>query len=190
MGNCHVRFLGEGGGGDSAPLPDKSRKTDMPRFRIPQRVELHAESVSVPKIGMIRAVVHRSLEGVTKGVTFKREPCGHWFVSIVTKQQAASRTERPVQTHVGVDVGLTSLAMYSTGETIANPRWYRTQSRKLRRAQQALSWKVRGSHNRGKARVVVARLHQKIRSQRNDFLHKPSTDLVCLVERDLIVAAG
>ncbi len=156
----------------------KSRKTDTPRFRIPQRVELHAESVSVPKIGLVRAVVHRPLEGVTKGATFKREPDGHWFVSLVTEQQAAPRTERPAQTHVGVDVGLKSLAVFSNGETIPNPRWYRTQSRKLRRAQQALSRKVKGSHNRGKARVVVARLHQKIRNQRNDFLHKLSTDLV------------
>jgi putative transposase len=156
----------------------KSRKTDTPRFRIPQRVELHAEAVAVPKIGMIRAVIHRPLEGVTKGATFKRAPGGQWFVSIVSDQQAAPRTERPVHTHVGVDVGLTSLAVYSTGETIANPRWYRTQTRKLRRAQQALSRKVQGSHNRGKARVVVARLHQKITNQRRDFLHKLSTDLV------------
>jgi putative transposase len=156
----------------------KSRKTDTPRFRIPQRVELHAESVSVPKIGMIRAVVHRPLEGVPKGATFKREPDGHWYVSIVAEQQVAPRTERPVHTHVGVDVGLTSLAVCSNGETIPNPRWYRTQRRKLRRAQQALSRKVKGSHNRAKARVVVARLHQKIRNQRNDFLHKLSTDLV------------
>jgi putative transposase len=156
----------------------KSRKTDTPRFRIPQRVVLHAEAVSVPKIGMIRAVVHRPLEGVTKGATFKREPGGHWFVSLVTEQQAEERTERPVRSHVGVDVGLKSLAVFSNGETIPNPRWYRTQSRKLRRAQQALNRKVRGSHNRGKARVVVARLHQKIRNQRADFLHKLSTDLV------------
>jgi len=100
----------------------KSRKTDTPRFRIPQRVVLHADALAVPKIGLIRAVVHRPLSGITKGATFKREPDGHWFVSIVTEQQVASRTERPVHTHVGVDVGLTSLAVYSTGETIANPR--------------------------------------------------------------------
>ncbi|NTV63349.1 MAG: IS200/IS605 family element transposase accessory protein TnpB [Oscillochloris sp.] len=156
----------------------KSRKTDTPRFRIPQRVVLHAEAVSVPKIGLIRAVVHRPLSGVTKGATFKREPDGHWYVCFVSEQQVASRTERPVQTHVGVDVGLKSLAVCSTGETTPNPRWYRTQTRKLRRAQQALSRKLRGSRNRGKARVVVARLHQKIRNQRNDFLHKLSTDLV------------
>ena len=156
----------------------KSRKTDTPRFRIPQRVVLHAEAVAVPKIGMIRAIIHRPLEGVTKGATFKREPDGHWYVCIVAEQQIAPRTDRPVHTHVGVDVGLKSLAVSSTGETTPNPRWYRTQSRKLRRAQQALSRKVRGSHNREKARVVVARLHQKIRNQRADVLHKLSTDLV------------
>jgi putative transposase len=61
---------------------------------------------------------------------------------------------------------------------IDNPRWYRTQTRKLRRAQKALSRKVKGSRNRGKAREVVARLHQKIGNQRKDFLHKLSTDLI------------
>jgi putative transposase len=156
----------------------QTRKKDTPRFRIPQRVSLTEDALSVPKLGLIRAVVHRPLNGVTKSATFKREPDGHWYVCLVVEQQAALRTERPVRTHVGVDVGLKSLAVCSTGQTVANPRWYRTQSRKLRRAQQALSRKVPGSRNRGKARLVVARLHQKIKNQRADFLHKLSTELV------------
>jgi len=156
----------------------RSRKTDPPRFRIPQRVVLLDAFVSVPKIGLIKAIVHRPLEGVTKGATFKRDAGGHWYVSLVVEQHIAPRTDRPIATHVGVDVGLKSLAVLSTGEVIENPRWYRTQTRKLRRAQKALSRKVKGSRNRGKARVVVARLHQKIRNQRNDFLHKLSIDLV------------
>src|SRR5215212_8373203 len=84
----------------------KSRKTDTPRFRIPQRVVLEGGLVSVPKIGLIRTIVHRPLEGVTKGATFKREACGHWYVSLVVEQQLPPRTNRPVQTHVGIDVGL------------------------------------------------------------------------------------
>jgi len=156
----------------------KSRKTDMPRFRIPQRVVLEAALVSVPKIGDIKAIVHRPLEGVTKSATFKREACGHWYVSLVVEQQIAPKTDRPTRTHVGVDVGLKSLAVLSTGETIDNPRWYCTQTRKLARAQRSLCRKAKGSRNRGKARVVVARLHQKIKNGRNDFLHKLSTDLV------------
>jgi len=156
----------------------KSRKTDTPRFRIPQRVTLDGAFVSIPKIGLVRVVLHRPLEGITKGATFKQEACGHWYISIVTEQQVVPRTDRPVRTHIGVDVGLKSLAVCSTGETIDNPRWYRTQTRKLRRAQKALSRKVKGSSNRNKARVAVARLHQKVKNQRSDFLHKLSTRLV------------
>ena len=156
----------------------KSKKTDTPRFRIPQRVVLQDAFVSIPKIGLIKAIVHRPPQGVTKSATFKREACGHWYISLVTEQQIAPTVDRPVQTHIGIDVGLKSLAVLSTGETIANPRWYRTQTRKLRRAHKALSRKQKGSRNRGKARIVVARLHQKIGNQRKDFLHKLSTNLV------------
>lgn len=156
----------------------QTRKTDTPRFRIPQRVRLTEDVVSVPKLGLIRAVVHRPLIGVTKGATFKREPDGHWYVCLVVEQQAAPRSARPVQRHVGVDVGLKSLIVCSTGQTVANPRWYRRQTGKLRRAQKALSRTVRGSRNRGRARLVVARLHQKIKNQRADFLHKLSSELV------------
>ncbi len=156
----------------------KSKKIDTPRFRMPQDVRLDGSFVSVPKIGMIRTVVHRPLEGVTKSATFKREACGHWYISLVVEQQRAPRGDRPVRSHIGVDVGLKSLAVLSTGQTIENPRWYRTQTRKLRRAQKALSRKLKGSRNRGKARIIVARLHQKVQCQRKDFLHKLSTDLV------------
>ena len=156
----------------------KSRKTDPLRFRIPQRVRLAGSHVSVPKIGRITVILHRPLEGVTKSATFKREACGHWFVSLVVEQTIAPKVTRPMLTHIGIDVGLKSLAVVSSGETIQNPRWYRTQTRKLRRAQQALSRKVNGSRNRGKARMAVARLHQKIRNQRTDFLHKLSTKLI------------
>src|SRR5689334_3666752 len=155
----------------------KSRKTDPPRFRIPQRVTLEGSLVSVPKIGLVLVVLHRPLEGVTKSATFKQEACGHWYVSLVTEQQIAPRTNPPVETYIGIDVGLKSLAAFSTGEPIDNPRWYRTQSRKLRRAQQALSRKLKGGSNRNKAQIVVARLHQKVKNQRSDFLHKLSTKL-------------
>jgi putative transposase len=156
----------------------KSRKTDTPRFRMPEDVRLEGSFVWVPKIGLIKLVLHRPLGGVTKGATFKREACGHWYICLVTEQQIAPKADCPVVSHIGIDVGLKSLAVLSSGETVENPRWYRTQSRKLRRAQKALSRKVKGSCNRTKARIRVARLHQKTRNQRNDFLHKLSTDLI------------
>src|SRR5205823_2717619 len=129
-------------------------------------------------IGLIKTIVHRPLAGVTKSATFKREACGYWYISLVVEQLIAPKADRTIETHVGIDVGLKTLAVRSDGETVKNPRWYRTQTRKLAHAQRALMRKQKGSRNRGKARVVVARLHQKIRNQRNDLLHKLSTELV------------
>jgi putative transposase len=162
----------------------KAKKTDTPRFRIPQRVSVVEQTISTPKIGRIPAIIHRPLEGVTKSATFKQEPCGHWYVTLVVTQVLPDRTERPVDTQVGIDLGLKSLAVLSTGETIANPRYYRTQMRKLAQAQRALCRKRKASatqpesRNRAKARMEVARLHYKVKNQRKDILHKLSCDLV------------
>jgi putative transposase len=162
----------------------KAKKTDTPRFRMPQRVSVGEQTISAPKIGRIAAIIHRPLEGVAKSATFKCEPCGHWYVTLVAKQVRAERTERGVDTQIGIDLGLKSLAVLSTGETIANPRYYRTQTRKLAKAQRALCRKQKAtatqpeSHNRAKARAQVARLHYKVKNQRKDILHKLSCDLV------------
>lgn len=156
----------------------KSKHRNTPRFRIPQRVTLAGRFVSVPKIGKIRAIVHRLVEGVTKSATFVREPDGVWFVAFVVVQTVSVPQTRPIRTSVGVDIGLKSLAVLSTGETIPNPRYYRTQLRKLKRAQQSLCRKQKGSCNRIKARLAVAKRHTKVRNQRKDCLHKLSRRLV------------
>jgi len=156
----------------------KSKKTDPLRFRMPQRVRITGSFLRVPKIGLIKVIVHRPMAGLTKSATFKQEPDGHWYVCLVAEQRASDRRPRPVREHVGVDVGLKSFGVLSNSETITNPRFYRTQMRKLARAQRALSRKQKDSRNRGKARRKVARLHHKIANQRKDFLHKLSTDLV------------
>jgi putative transposase len=92
---------------------------------------------------------------------------------------------------VGIDAGLTSLATLSTGEKISNPRHYRKHRRKLKQVQKSLSRKLKGSKNRHKARVKVARQHARIADSRRDFLHKLSTRLVrenqTIVVEDLAV---
>jgi putative transposase len=156
----------------------KTKKTDPLRFRIPQRVAIDATFVRVPKIGLIKARLHRPMEGISKGATFKQELDGHWYVCFVVEQIAPDRQERPVTTHVGVDLGLKTFAVLSDGQEVANPRFYRTQMRKLRRAQRTVSRRMKGSRNRDKARQKVALLHQKTKHQRSDFLHKLSSNLV------------
>ena len=79
---------------------------------------------------------------------------------------------------VGIDLGLKDLAITSDGEKFDNPHTYAKNQKKLARLQRQLSRKTKGSHNREKAKLRVARLHEKIANQRNDALHKMTTKLV------------
>ena len=79
---------------------------------------------------------------------------------------------------VGIDLGITSLIALSTGEKIANPKAFKAKRAKLRKVQKALSRKVKGSNNRYKARLKVAKVHEEISDARKDFLHKLTTRLV------------
>jgi putative transposase len=89
---------------------------------------------------------------------------------------------------IGVDLGITSLVALSTGEKIANPKCFNAKRRKLKKAQKALSRKQKGSNNRYKARLKVAKVHQEISDARKDFLHKLTTRLVR--ENQTIAALG
>jgi putative transposase len=110
-------------------------------------------------------------------VTVSRDPAGRWFVSLRIEDSTVLRLP-PGQSQVGVDAGLTSLVTLSTGEKVANPRHeYRDRAR-LAKAQRALSRRERGSNNRTKARLRVARIHVRITDRRRDHLHKLTTRLV------------
>ncbi|MGW2448797.1 RNA-guided endonuclease InsQ/TnpB family protein [Streptomyces sp. NPDC001675] len=108
--------------------------------------------------------------------TVSRDAAGRWFVSLLCED---SITPAPATTQaVGIDAGITSLVTLSTGEKITNPKHERRDRARLARAQRELSRKAKGSANRDKARVKVARIHARIADQRRDFLHKLSTRLV------------
>ena len=123
-------------------------------------------------------------------VTVSRDPAGRWFVSLLC--------ECPVEplalsdSVVGIDAGITSLLTLSTGEKITNPRYERRDRARLALAQRRLSRKQKGSANRVKARVKVARIHARIADRRKDSLHQLTTRLVrdnqAVVIEDLSVA--
>jgi putative transposase len=158
----------------------KSRKRDQARFRIPQRAHVVEGRVQVPKVGRVRLRLSRPVEGQTKSATFKQDACGHWHVSLV------AQTQVPVVVlplpdpacAVGVDLGLKDAVVPSTGPRIPAPRFYRRAARKLRRAHRTFSRRQKGSRNRAKARVRVARIHHRVANQRADFAHKLSTTLI------------
>jgi putative transposase len=108
--------------------------------------------------------------------TVSRDAAGRWFVSLLCEDTIA---EAPATTAaVGLDAGITSLVTLSTGEKITNPRHERRDRARLARAQRELSRKAKGSANREKARLRVAKVHERIADRRRDFLHKLTTRLV------------
>src|SRR5919199_900564 len=86
----------------------KSKKRDRARFRIPQRVKVLGHTVVVPKIGRVRLRLSQPVVGTTKSATFKREACGHWFITLVAERDAPVTVPAPdPHSSVGIDLGLT-----------------------------------------------------------------------------------
>jgi len=160
----------------------KGLKAGSPRFKkygryksitYPQSgFKIEGKKLILSKICSINIKLHRPIKGRVKTLTIKHMPSGKWFAifscTIKEKTQA-----RPLK-DVGVDVGLNSFAVLSDGNRIENPRFYRSREKQLKRAQKRLSRTKKGSQNRGKNRLKVARLHEKVENCRKDFLHKAS----------------
>jgi putative transposase len=109
-------------------------------------------------------------------VTVSRDPAGRWHISILTECPVPALPQ--VDAAVGIDAGITTLLTLSTGEKIANPRHERRDRQRLAKAQRNLSRKAKGSANRAKARVQVARVHARIGDRRRDHLQKLSTRII------------
>ncbi|MEA5512278.1 RNA-guided endonuclease TnpB family protein [Crocosphaera sp. UHCC 0190] len=110
-------------------------------------------------------------------VTVKMHPSGRWHISI--RFDDPTRSPLPKSDNaIGIDLGITSLIATSNGDKVVNPKQFKQHYRRLRRAQKNLSRKQKGSKNREKARVKVAKIHLKISDSRQDFLHKLTTNLV------------
>ena len=109
-------------------------------------------------------------------ITVKLSPAGRWTVSLLVDVEIEPLPK--CSNEIGVDLGVTSLVALSDGEKIANPKGFNAKRRQLKKAQKALSRKQKGSNNRHKARLKVAKVHQEIADARKDFLHKLTIRLV------------
>lgn len=122
--------------------------------------------------------LHRALPKNSKpsSVTISKDCAGRYFVSLLVEEDIQPLPV--VNTMVGIDLGLTSMVILSTGEAVGNPRFYRKEEKKLAKAQRRHAKKKKGSKNRNKARVKVARVHACINDRRRDYQHKLSTRIV------------
>ncbi len=132
--------------------------------------------IRLPKLGLVKFAKSRDVKGRILSATVRRTPSGKYFVSVLTEQEV--RPTQPSFFEVGIDVGLKEFATLSDGTKVENPKWLRKVEEKLIKAQRVLSRRKYGSSNWYKQKKKVARIHEKIVNQRNDFLHKISTSLV------------
>jgi putative transposase len=109
-------------------------------------------------------------------VTVSKDTAGRYFVSLLCDDAVAAKPKAAGK--VGIDLGLTHFAILSTGEKVASPKTFRKNEAKLAKLQRRLAKKTKGSNNRRKAKLKVAKLHAKVADSRRDFLHKLSTRLI------------
>ncbi len=132
--------------------------------------------IKLPKLGLVRYAKSREVKGRILNVTVRQNPSGKYFVSILTKTQVKEIPK--TGSAIGIDVGLKNFAIVSDGTIYFNPRFFRTLEEKLAKAQRIMSRRTKYGANWNKARIKVARIHEKIANARKDYLDKISTEIV------------
>jgi len=143
-------------------------------------VRIEDGKVRLPKVGFVKFKQHRPFEGIIKSATISMTKTGKFFVSILVNQGEEKWV--PAKNKIGIDLGLEHFAIMTNDEMVSekidNPRFLRKSEEKVKKAQRALSRKKIGSKNREKAKLILAKKHEKIANQRKDFLHKLSKRIV------------
>ncbi len=162
--------------GDRPGYPRSKSEQQYDSFCYPQRgFTVENNTVTLSKIGVIKAVVHRRVEGILKTCTVRRQG-DKWYACLCYEVQKEELTES--QEQVGIDVGLSKFATLSNGEFVDNPRFFRKEEKALATAQRKHNKQKKGSKARAKAQKVVRRIHERIRNRRHNFAHQTARKLV------------
>ncbi|MBD2523111.1 RNA-guided endonuclease TnpB family protein [Nostoc sp. FACHB-133] len=172
-----------------AGFPKFKSKHGKQSIQYPQNVKIVDGNVKLPgNIGIVKAKIHRPIEGKIKTVTVSKTPSGKYLASILTEiVRVASPTgvgENLVISEgkiYGIDLGLKHFAVVTDGEKVSiydNPKHLAKHEKNLKRKQKKLARKVKGSKSRNIYRKVVAKVYERVSNSRKDFLHKLSYKLV------------
>jgi len=158
--------------------PKFKKKQDKNSYRTNHHIKINNRYITVPKVGMLRFRDKNDFSNILKiyNVTISKTTSGKYYASISAEVNIHS-FEKTNQ-NVGIDLGLKDYLILDSGEKIHNPRILKSLEEKYRRLAKSLSRKVKGSANYRKAKINLARFHEKIVNIRKDFLHKLSTSLV------------
>ena len=155
----------------------KSKKERHKSYKTNSCIQIVGNHIKLPKLGVVKCRISKEVKGRILSATVSQNPSGKYFVALCCTDVEMNPL-LSTGAVVGIDMGLKSFAITSDGMEYPNHKFLTKNLRKLARLQRQLSRKSKGSHRREKARVKVARLQEHIASQRQDTLHKLSTQLV------------
>jgi putative transposase len=162
-----------------AGFPKFKSKHGKQSIQYPQNVKVEG-SVRLPGIGIVKAKIHRPIEGKVKTVTVSKMPTGKYFASILTEVEGENPTVSEGKIY-GIDLGIKHFAVVTDGTKVSkydNPKHLAKHEKNLKRKQKKLARKQKGSKSRNKYRKVVAKVYERVSNSRQDFLHKLSHKLV------------
>ena len=163
-----------------AKYPHFKSKHHRQSVQFPQNVKVISDAaIQFPGLlGTVAAKVHRPIDGMLKTVTVSKTPEGKYFASLLIEDGTDQPPPCSEGKAIGIDLGLTDFAITSDGSKFANPYPLKKHEYNLKWKQRKLSRKKKGSQNRNKARVKVAKVYAKIARVREDFHHKLSRKIV------------
>lgn len=154
-----------------------------------KNIESEHNKIKIPKLGWIKAKTHRQFSGQIKSATVSQDPSGKYFCSLLVVEEIQELPQK--ENIIAFDLGLKGFIINQYNEEEENPRYYRKYEKKLAKLQKKHSRKQKGSKNRNKSRVKIARLHEKIANIRKDFLHNLSYRIInenqVIISEDLAV---
>lgn len=178
--NFFASITGKRKGRKVGPPRFRSRKDNRQAIRFTRNSKfkvLDNGRLRLPKIGDVEVRWSRSLPSDPSSVAIIKDAAGRYFASFVVPM-TKDETLPPIESEVGVDLGLTDFAVLSDGRKVTAPKFLRRAARKLKQLQQDLSRKTKGSNRRSKAVVKVARAHARVADIRRDWQHQLSTSIV------------
>ena len=155
----------------------KSKRDRHQSYKTSCNIKMHAKHIQLPKLGLVQCRISKQIEGRIISATVSQNPSGKYFVSVLCTDVDIQPMDK-TGAIVGVDLGLKELTITSDNQHYANPKYFTKSQKKLAKLQRRLSRKSKGSNNREKARIKVARLHEHVSNQRLDNAHKMTTSLV------------
>lgn len=176
LNNAYKKFFKEHAGYPKFKSKKDNRKSYTSKCNN-KTIEYLNNHIKLPKLGLVKTKNKLAPQGRIVNATVSQEPSGKYYVSLCCVDVEAQPL--PITNNaVGIDLGIKEFCITSDGELVNNPKYLKNSLNKLAKLQRELSRKPKGSSNRNKARIKVARLHEKISNQRKDFLQKLSTNII------------